>query len=171
MALKYADEIMVLLAHADPVKLAEAARLEAQVDRDSLGDLKLTSNDGKSDSLVLSPFNFAGGLFHRPEVEQRLGNFKRNENLAAIRGRMGKVPVNGGGGWSGTELEEIFRQLPYKVSAGIKVLGMRLDNGLTFVGQLQQMLTKARSRLAILTKVQNGTNECIPPTFGDCRKL
>ena len=88
---------MVLLAHADPVKLAEAARLEAQVDRDSSGDLKLTSNDGISDSLVLSPFNFAGGLFRRPEEEQRLDNFKRNENLAAIRGRMEKVPVNGGG--------------------------------------------------------------------------
>ena len=64
-----------------------------------------------------------------------------------------KVQVNGGNGWEGSALEEIFEGSPYPISSSLKLLGVIFDSGLDFHGQLQSIMGRAQVRLAVLARV------------------
>ena len=85
------------ISHEDPEVLTEAAIAEAEVGDRSLAALDLSSDNGKSKNIVLSPYNFVGSLFRRPSSEVTRDTFDRNNNLLLKRGYMSSVPIYGGG--------------------------------------------------------------------------
>ena len=153
MSLFYADDEVILLSHEDPHVLVRAAIMEAGADAQALSDLHLSSNAGKSQSMVFSPGNFVGGPFRRTEEGGAREILKSSERLAGIRGEMESIGINGTREWFGAVLEGIFLHLPYKVADSVKVLGVTFDCCLDFQGQLRAVLDKARVRLALLTRI------------------
>ena len=153
----YADDVAVLLSHSDPAVLVEAAIKEDKIDKEALGSLYLATAESKSKSIVFSPFNFSGGIFRRRVEERAKEVFDSHENLARIRAMREQVPINGGGEWSGVELERIFARLPYGVSGSLKLLGMHFDVGLDFRTQLSELLGKAGVRFGLLARVSGSS--------------
>ena len=154
----YADDITTLITADTLEELKKCACHNVAVVRETLRAMGLELNDSKTCNLLLNPALLTDGPFRRellsdfPPTKARItSRYKREayllaEDLDYDPSLEEAIPTP----------EEVYsRGFPYRLAESVKVLGVLIDRYLQLDDQHTMMLSKARVRHSILSKVAN----------------
>ena len=157
MFLKYADDLVCVLAHESlPIlNLAEWENAEDTIRE--LGDLGLSSAEEKSESLLISPGMVVEDLFRRKAGLSRKGHYgvkTRDDQLETFRtvapwsedpDTCERVVADLGGGQP--------LQGPFERVRVLKILGLLIGERFSFQEHFSNLIDRAKIRMGIISRV------------------
>ena len=143
----YADDMMCALAHENLEMITKMAEGMAATSEAALSTLALSSETAKSESFLTKPNFGDSGLFCRHPM--RLPP----DELHPPTGAQPQMGSTGGDRREASGGHSLVSGLPYRLVADFRLLGITFDDQFSFKEQYNRILSLAKKRLAIVTKV------------------